>query len=398
MNAKKRICILILAVVMILLQLTPTIFQSQIIDTKTTPNQSASQPNISELFVETEGMPNEFFVGVDKKCDLIVMANDPDWDMIRLDIYIQLYIQGNQTIVLIHTIWSPQNGQRYRINLAPMLINYRDNINVEAEVTDSYEMKGYRNVNFNVRNIFGMEYYRNDRGQEILNNYTWVFPAEKDRNVQKIDILDSQYIYDSNYQEKKDYEFNFTLVWDQKTNSSDKMYFGFRAGHFLQRENYNENSLRIQDSSLPSNYKSILAGEYIRDDWSRVAGFYFTIQPVNQSDLIMPWIMKVTYPAWYEPKDPQNKPLRLLRFNNIINKWEVLDQSAIVKKADPNTVELFINSTGLFAFGRYSWDYEEDIRSLERYESIPAFPFEILTAISVLGLVSLILKTKRRLN
>ncbi len=396
MNAKKRIFNLLIAGVLILLQLSPTILYPQNINTSTFPNQSNSEPNISELFIETNASPTDFFLGIDKKCDLIVMANDPDWDMIRINIYIQFYEKGNMTKELIHTIWYPQNGERYRINLIPFLISYQNNLNIEAEVIDPFEMKSSRIINLNVNNIFGKEYFRDNRGRDIFINRTWVLPSQKDRNVQKIDIFDPQYLCDEDYKEKQDYEFNLTLVWDQRSNSSDKMYFGFRAGHFIQQSSYDSRFQKIYDSTLPSNYNSILAGEEFRNDWSRIAGFYFLVQPVNESDLIMPCIIKVKYPAWYEPEDPQNKPLRLLRFNTNNSKWELMDQSSIVKKAELNTVELFINSTDLYAFGRYSWDYEEELRNLERNDSIPGFPLGIFSAVSIFALVSLIINSKRK--
>lgn len=398
MNTKKLTIKILLGIGLILLQLTPTMFITLNTTSQDQPKQSYTPPSINELYIDSDGPQGEFFVSVDQKCDLVVEAFDPDWDMEKMEIYLEIYTQENSTVDLIQTIWYPVNSETYKINLIPHLLKAKHDVGIKVEVTDLNLNKVERRIDFNLKNIFGTETFWDDKGRQITNCFTYDFDSFKDRNIQKFDVLDSQYIFDQDYKPKTDYEFNFTLVWDQKSNFSEKVFFGVRAGHFIQKENGDNQYFRIWDNMLPANHKSILAGENLRDEWSRKAGFYFTFVHTNDSDVVYPIILKTTYPAWYESEDPANKPLRLLKFNKENNTWAVLDQSLIVRKAEANTVELFINSSGLYAFGRYSWDYEKEIRDLEARESISGYPTIIFGIISLMGLAFIIIQQKRKIH
>jgi hypothetical protein len=60
-------------------------------------------------------------------------------------------------------------------------------------------------------------------------------------------------------------------------------------------------------------------------------------------------------------------------------------------------VELLIRKQSLYAFGRYSWDYEKEIKALGGYEGggIPGYPVPMFLFVALISSLMVIMRIRR---
>ena len=169
-------------------------------------------------------------------------------------------------------IENPVNGH-HKIDFSPFAFSFYTDTHFQINYQDENGIHELWEGNTVVKTTNLFETYR-DNEHSFLYNRSCVYPSVKGRNRHLFNYLSINHLYQKD-RPKDDFKYNVTLVWDQRSQSSET-YFGFgitAVFNFDPKDPNPDRFVRIADKQLPSGYQSIICGEDLNYWFSRVEGF-----------------------------------------------------------------------------------------------------------------------------